>query len=161
MRRFSHGAVIVHRGKGGWRGFWDGLKAMLVEAKHVCQIRTFQIFVAQGVAGNFPWAALAFGSMWLELIGFSHKTTAVLLGVFSVATSFGGLFGGKLGDVMSLRMPNAGRIMLSQISSASAIPLAAILLLVLPIDPSTPVLHGVLFFVYGFMISWNASATNK
>ncbi|KAG0587207.1 hypothetical protein KC19_2G148100 [Ceratodon purpureus] len=147
--------------KGGWQGLWDGLKAMLVEAKHVCQIRTFQIFVAQGVAGNFPWAALAFASMWLELIGFSHKTTAVLLGVFSVATSLGGLFGGKLGDVMSLRMPNAGRIMLSQISSASAIPLAGILLLVVPIDPSTPVLHGVMFFIYGFMISWNAAATNN
>lgn len=137
------------------------MKAMLVEAKHVCQIRTFQIFVAQGVAGNFPWAALAFAPMWLELTGFSHKTTAVLLGVFSVANSFGGLFGGKMGDVLSLRMPNAGRIMLSQISSGLGVPLAGILLLVVPIDPSTPVWHGVMLFILGFSISWNAAATNK
>lgn len=134
---------------------------MLVEAKHVCQIRTFQIVVAQGVAGSFPWAALAFAPMWLELTGFSHEITAVLLGVFSVANSLGALFGGKMGDIMSLRMPNAGRIMLSQISSASGVPLAAILLLVVPIDSSTPVLHGVMSFILGFMIAWNAAATNK
>lgn len=133
---------------------------MLVEAKHVCQIRTFQILVAQGVAGNFPWAALAFAPMWLELTGFSHKSTAVMLGVFSVANSLGGLFGGKMGDVMSLRMPNAGRIMLSQISSASGVPLAGILLLVMPIAP-TLVSHGAMLFILGFMIAWNAAATNK
>lgn len=134
---------------------------MLVEAKHVCQIRTFQIFVAQGVAGSFPWAALAFAPMWLELTGFSHWTTAVLLGVFSVATSLGGLFGGKMGDILSLRMPNAGRIMLSQISSGCGVPMAGILLLVVPIDPNTPVLHGIMFFILGFLISWNAAATNN
>lgn len=121
------------------QGLWSGLKAMQVEAKHVCQIRTFQIFVAQGLAGNFPWAALAFAPLWLELIGFSHETTAVLLAVFSVANSLGGLFGGKMGDILSLRMPNAGRIMLSQISSGLGVPLAGILLLVMPIDSSTPV----------------------
>ncbi|KAG0585088.1 hypothetical protein KC19_3G257100 [Ceratodon purpureus] len=158
--RFSEGRSPPPA-KEGWQGLWDGLKAMLVEAKHVCQIRTFQIFVAQGVAGNFPWAALAFAPMWLELTGFSHETTAVLLGVFSVGNSLGALFGGKMGDIMSLRMPNAGRIMLSQISSASGVPLAGILLLVVPIDSSTPVLHGVLFFIMGFMIAWNAAATNN
>lgn len=134
---------------------------MVVEAKHVCQIRTFQIFVAQGVAGNFPWAALAFAPMWLELTGFSHNVTAALLGVFSVATSLGGLFGGKMGDILSLRMPNTGRIMLSQISSGLGAPLAGILLLWVPIDPSTPILHASLFFILGFFISWNAAATNK
>lgn len=143
------------------RGWWEGLKAMLVEAKQVCQIRTFQIFVAQGVAGNFPWAALAFAPMWLELTGFSHGTTAVLLGVFAVSNSLGGLFGGKMGDILSLRMPNAGRIMLSQISSGLGIPLAGILLLVVPIDPSTPIWHGIMIFILGFCISWNAAATNN
>ena len=146
--------------KEGWQGLWDGLKSMLVEAKHVCQIRTFQILVAQGVAGNFPWAALAFAPMWLELTGFSHDKTALLLGVFSVANSLGGLFGGKMGDIISLRMPNAGRIMLSQISAASGVPLAAILLLVVPIE-TTLVLHGVMIFILGFSIAWNAAATNK
>lgn len=134
---------------------------MQVEAKHVCQIRTFQIFVAQGLAGNFPWAALAFAPLWLELIGFSHETTAVLLAVFSVANSLGGLFGGKMGDILSLRMPNAGRIMLSQISSGLGVPLAGILLLVMPIDSSTPVWHGIMLFILGFSIAWNAAATNN
>ncbi|KAH0849630.1 hypothetical protein HID58_096232, partial [Brassica napus] len=66
------------------------------------------------------------------LIGFSHGETAVLMGLFVAASSLGGLFGGKMGDYLSTRLPNSGRIILAQISSASAIPLAAILLLFLP-----------------------------
>lgn len=58
-------------------------------------------------------------------------------------------------------MPNSGRIILSQISSGSAIPLAAILLLGLPDDPSSAAIHGLVLFIMGFMISWNSPATNK
>jgi len=158
--RFSGGRPPPE-GEKGLKGMLEGLKAMLVEAKQVCSIRTFQIIVAQGVAGTFPWAALAFVPMWLELTGFSHPTTAILLGVFSVATSVGGLFGGKMGDILSRPMPNSGRIMLSQISSGLGVPLAGILLLVVPIDASTPFRHGVMFFILGFFISWNAPATNN
>ncbi|KAL0423051.1 UNVERIFIED_CONTAM: hypothetical protein Sradi_0839900 [Sesamum radiatum] len=61
-----------------------------------------------------------------------------------------------MGDVLAKRLPNAGRIILSQISSASAIPLAAILMLGLPDDPSTAAMHGFVFFIMGFFVSWNA-----
>ncbi|KAH9296210.1 hypothetical protein KI387_039798 [Taxus chinensis] len=125
------------------------------------RIRSFQIIVAQGVVGSFPWSALTFVPMWLELIGFSHQKTAFLVGVFVVAGSLGGLFGGYMGDVLSRHLPNAGRIILSQISSGLAIPLGAVLLLVLPDDPSTGVVHGFMFFIIGFAISWNAAATNN
>lgn len=66
-----------------------------------------------------------------------------------------------MGDVLARRRPNSGRIMLSQISSASAIPLAAVLLLGLPYDSSTAAVHGLVFFVMGLFMSWNAAATNK
>lgn len=95
--------------------------------------------------------------MWLELVGF----TAVLMTVFSVATSLGGLLGGKIGDALARRYPNAGRIMLSQISAGSGVPLAAIRLLRLPDDPSTGVAHAVVLFVMGLIISWNGAATNS
>ncbi|KAI8536223.1 hypothetical protein RHMOL_Rhmol10G0239500 [Rhododendron molle] len=91
--------------------------------------------VAQGVAGSFPWNALSFAPMRLELIGFSYKKVAFLWTLFSIAVSLGGLFGGKMGDILGQRYPNSGWIILSQISSGLAIPLAAILLLVLPDDP--------------------------
>jgi len=133
---------------------------MIEDAKLVVRIPTFQIFVAQGVSGSFPWSALSFGTMWLELIGFSHGDTAVLMTIFWVASSLGGLLGGKMGDALAVRYPDAGRIVLSQISAGSAVPLAAVLLLGLPADPSAGVAYGVVLFVMGVFISWNGPATN-
>ncbi|KAL3845799.1 hypothetical protein ACJIZ3_003202 [Penstemon smallii] len=143
------------------RSFCSDVKDLIQESKSVVKIRSFQIIVAQGVTGSFPWSALSFAPMWLELTGFSHEKTAILIGLFVVANSLGGLFGGKMGDLLSKRLPNSGRIILSQISSGSAIPLAAIMLLVVPNKPSTMFLHGLILFITGFCISWNAAATNN
>ena len=137
------------------------MKELIKETKSVVRIPSFQIIVAQGVSGSFPWSAMSFAPMWLELIGFSHEKTAFLWTIFIVACSLGGLFGGKMGDILAKRLPNSGRILLSQISSGSAIPLAAVLLLVLPDDPSTAFIHGLVLFVMGCSISWNGPATNK
>ncbi|KAM0907810.1 hypothetical protein ACQ4PT_015877 [Festuca glaucescens] len=49
----------------------------------------------------------------------------------------------------------------THISSASAVPLAALLLLGLPDDSSTGVLHGLVMFIMGLSISWNGAATNN
>ncbi|MED6174680.1 hypothetical protein PIB30_071345 [Stylosanthes scabra] len=141
--------------------FRSEMKELLKEAKSVMRIPSFQIIVAQGISGSFPWSALSFATLWLELIGFSHVTTAFIWTMFIVATSFGALFGGKMGDILSQRLPNSGRIMMSQISSGSAVPLAAVLLLGLPDDPSAAFMHGLVFFIMGLSISWNGSATNN
>ncbi|KAL6277127.1 hypothetical protein ACE6H2_020728 [Prunus campanulata] len=50
-----------------------------------------------------------------------------------------------MGDYLAKRFPDAGRLVFSQISSGSAIPLAAVLLLVLPDDQSTAFRHGLEF----------------
>ena len=143
------------------KSFLSEMKDLIKEAKSVIRIPSFQIIVAQGVSGSFPWSAMSFAPMWLELIGFSHEKTAFLWTIFVIACSLGGLFGGKMGDVLAKRLPNSGRIILSQISSGSSIPLAAILLLVLPDDPSTAFMHGLILFIMGLCASWNAPATNK
>ncbi|XAR73370.1 hypothetical protein NMG60_11007319 [Bertholletia excelsa] len=143
------------------KSFRSELKDVLIQAKSVMQIPSFQIIVAQGVFGSFPWSAMSFCPMWLELIGFSHKTVALLWTLFVIAGSLGGLFGGWLGDRLAQPFPNSGRIILSQISSGSAIPLAALLLLGLPDDPSTAFLHGMVLFIMGLSISWNGPATNN
>ncbi|CAL5214434.1 unnamed protein product [Lathyrus oleraceus] len=143
------------------KSFYCEMEDLIKEAKSVIKIPSFQILVAQGVSGSFPWSALSFATLWLEMIGFSHMTTALLWSLFIVAVSFGGLFGGWMGDFLSQRFPNSGRIMLSQISSGSAVPLAAILLLALPDDPSTAVVHGLALFIMGLCISWNSAATNN
>ncbi|KAK7385298.1 hypothetical protein VNO78_31014 [Psophocarpus tetragonolobus] len=141
--------------------FWSEVKDLVQECKSVLKISSFQIIVAQGVTGSFPWSALSFAPMWLELTGFSHKKTAFLIALFVVASSIGGLFGGKMGDILSKRLPNSGRIILAQISSGSAIPLAALLLIGLPDDPSTIISHGLVLIIMGLLISWNAPATNN
>ncbi|KAF7839963.1 Protein spinster [Senna tora] len=141
--------------------FYSEMKDLIKEAKSVMRIPTFQIIVAQGVSGSFPWSALSFATLWLELIGFSHFTTALLWTLFVISGSFGSLFGGWFGDTMAQRFPNSGRIMLSQISAGSVIPLAAVLLLGLPDDPSTTFLHGLVLSIMGFSSAWNAPATNK
>ncbi|KAL9274854.1 spinster-like protein [Drosera capensis] len=140
---------------------WSEVKELIEEAKSVLRIPSFQVIVAQGVPGSFPMSGFSFAPMWFELIGFSHGTTASLVTTFIVANSLGGLFGGKMGDILSQRFPNSGRIVLAQISSSSGIPLAAILLLGLPCDPSTGFLHGLVLFIFGFCRSWVGPATNN
>lgn len=156
----GHALSMDNKKKGVLSTVWESLKTTWLEAKQVMQIHTFQIIVAQGVAGSFPWAALAFMPMLLELIGFSHGATAVLLGLFTVTTAIGGLFGGKMGDLLSYHLPNSGRIILSQISSGLGVPLAAVLLLVFPINNRTFAARGIAFSIVGFFISWNMAATN-
>ncbi|KAG8047310.1 hypothetical protein GUJ93_ZPchr0008g13262 [Zizania palustris] len=136
-------------------------RGLLRDARGVIGVPTFQIIVAQGIAGSIPWSALNFSAMWLELVGFTHWETSVITGLYLFATALGALFGGLVGDPVSRRFPNTGRIALAQISSASALPLGAVLLLALPNNPSTGVAHAVVFFVMGFAISWNAASTNN
>ncbi|MCD7461734.1 hypothetical protein HAX54_046913 [Datura stramonium] len=141
--------------------FQEEVRQLLKEAKEVMKVPSFQLLIAQGISGSFPWSALSFAPMWLELIGFTHKATALLWTLFNVAQSLGALFGGTMGDVITKHLPNSGRIILAQISSGSAVPLAAILLLLLPYDPSTVLMHGLVMFIMGLCVSWNAPATNN
>ncbi|WJX53502.1 hypothetical protein P8452_39487 [Trifolium repens] len=142
------------------KSFYSEMKDLIKEAKSVIKIPSFQIIVAQGVFGSFRGSSLSFFPLWLELIGFSHGTTAIIWTIFIISNSFGGLFGGWLGDFLSQRLPNTGRLMLAQISAGSTIPLAAILLLLLPNDPSTPLIHGLVLVIIGLITYWCAPATN-
>nr|GEU93507.1 major facilitator superfamily [Tanacetum cinerariifolium] len=114
----------------------------------------------RGVA--FGWLQLTSNiAMWLELTGFSHKETAFLMTLFVIGNSVGGLFGGWAGDVLSKRLPNSGRILLSQISSGSGIPLGALLLLGLKDEPSG--LNSRFFWVdecvFPTAVEWRTNAS--
>lgn len=152
--RFPDGSL--KREAVGKSSVWAEVVDLVQEARTVVKIQSFQIIVAQGVTGSFPWSALSFTPMWLELTGFSHLQTAILTGMFVFGSSVGGIFGGRAGDLLSRCLPNHGRIILAQISSASAVPLAAILLLALPTDPSFFFMYASVLLVTGFFISWNS-----
>ncbi|PHT48498.1 hypothetical protein CQW23_12706 [Capsicum baccatum] len=141
--------------------FQEQVRELLKETIAVIKVPSFQIIATQGVFGSFLGTAMSFATLWLELIGFSHKTTALISTLFRVSLSFGAFLGGFMGDVCAKHFPNSGRIMVSQIGTGSAIPLAAILLLLLPNDPSTALLHGLFLFILGFCTSWSGPATNS
>jgi MFS family permease len=124
------------------------------EAKDVAKVPTFQIIVAQGVAGSVPWSALSFAAMWLELAGFKHWQNTVLTNLNNLANALGALFAGSVGDPLARRFPNTGRIALAQVSTASTVPLAAVLLLALPDNPSAGAAYAATFFILGFVMPW-------
>ncbi|KAF7041662.1 hypothetical protein CFC21_051427 [Triticum aestivum] len=136
-------------------------RELAMEARDVVRLPTFQILVAQGVAGSVPWTALTFAAMWLELVGFTHWETSVITNLNQLTGALGSLFAGLIGDTMARRFPNAGRVALAQVSTASTVPVAAVLLLALPIDPSAGAAYAAAFAVLGFVMPWCPPATNN
>jgi hypothetical protein len=63
----------------------------------------------QGVIGSIPWSAMVFYTLWLELVGYSHRMAAGLVAGFSVGSCLGGLFGGYMGDFLAKKSPDKGR----------------------------------------------------
>ncbi|KAE8665732.1 protein spinster-like protein 2-like [Hibiscus syriacus] len=107
-------------------------------------IPAIQSLVADSTDDSNDGSALSFSPMWLELIGFSHETTALIMTLFMISGTLGGLFGGRMGDILAKCFLNSGRIILSQISASSAIPIAVVLMMALPDDPSTAIMHEIL-----------------
>jgi hypothetical protein len=86
----------------------------------IMQLRTFQIIVAQGIVGTMPWNAIAFFTLWLQLLGFSDWHASVLTAAFYGATSAGAFLGGAIGDAAAVSFPSAGRIYTAQTSVRSS-----------------------------------------
>ncbi|CAI5467483.1 unnamed protein product [Closterium sp. Yama58-4] len=128
---------------------------------HVLHTPSFLIIVAQGIVGSFAWASLTFLPMWLELVGFSHPSTALLLSSFTASCSFGGLFAGWFGDWMNATWQDSGRVICAQISAGSAVVMSTVLLRVVPQDARFFWVYFAVLVVMGFMISWNDAASNN
>lgn len=136
------------------------LKQLWKGTKKVLKVPTFQVILGQGLAGQVPWQAMSFTTLWLELLGFGHTRAAFLVALLSVGNMLGSVFGGWLGDLAARYFPNAGRIMCSQFSTFVGVPLSAILLLALPQSITFSWAYGLIFFFMGFLMSWNSPATN-
>ncbi|CAI5930559.1 unnamed protein product [Closterium sp. NIES-64] len=128
---------------------------------HVLRTPSFLIIVSQGIVGSFAWASLTFLPMWLELVGFSHPSTALLLSSFTASCSFGGLFAGWFGDWMNATWRDSGRVICAQISAGSAVVMSTVLLRVVPQDARFFWVYFAVLVVMGFMISWNDAASNN
>ncbi|CAN6204041.1 unnamed protein product [Urochloa humidicola] len=132
------------------------------EARAVVSVPTFWIVVAQGAAAQVTWQALAFMAMWLELVGLSHWETTVVVGINCLSNGLGALLAGFAGDLAARRFPDAGRVAMAQASNAAAVPLAALLLLLVP--PGWPLAGAVYaagFLLLGVAMAWSTVSTSN
>nr|CAB3496616.1 unnamed protein product [Digitaria exilis] len=113
------------------------LADLLREAKDVARVPTFGITVVQGTIGSIQWSAFSFFAMLMELIGFTHLQTSVVTGMSSLAN------------------------LLGMVLTAATIPLAAVLLLAFPNDPSFWGAYAVACFAFAFVVCWYPVSTNN
>lgn len=149
---------------GDLKGKGSDVKSVWMEScaamKSVIKVRTFQIIVLQGIVGMLPWTAMVFFTMWFELIGFNHNSTAALLSLFAVGCAIGSLLGGVIGDRLSSVFPNSGRVMCAQFSSFMGIPFSLFLLRVIPQNTDSWFSYAVTLLLMGLTISWCLTAAN-
>ncbi|KAF6251986.1 hypothetical protein COO60DRAFT_1555686 [Scenedesmus sp. NREL 46B-D3] len=127
------------------------------------QIRTFQAIVLQGIVGCFPWQAMVFFTLWLQLTGFSDSTASLLVATFGAGVAGGALLGGAVGDRMAQRLPNNGRIFTAQISVFCGIPLTWLLLKGVPGSAyaAEPLAYGAIMFTMGLTCTWAGAGCNS
>ncbi|KAL1810126.1 uncharacterized protein LOC108193364 [Daucus carota subsp. sativus] len=134
----------------------EALKAM----KAVVKVKTFRIIVLQGLVGSLPWTSMVFFTLWFQLIGFDHNSTASLLSLFAAGVAMGSFLGGALGDRISRVYPNSGRILCAQFSAFMGIPFTWFLLRVIPQSVSSYYTFAITLFLMGLSISWCNTAAN-
>ncbi|KAG8642581.1 hypothetical protein MANES_12G098100v8 [Manihot esculenta] len=136
-----------------WTESWTAMQV-------VVRVKTFQVIVLQGIVGTLPWTAMVFFTMWFELIGFDHRSTAFLLSLFAIGCSLGALLGGFITDRMSHIYPHSGRIMCAQFSAIMGIPFSWFLLKEIPLSVNSYFTFAVTLFLMGLTISWLGPAVN-
>ena len=82
----------------------------------VLRVPTFVIIVAQGIVGNVPMAALAFQTLYLQLLGVPAAWASAAVSAGFGAHALGGLLGGALGDAAARWSPRHGRVLVCQAS---------------------------------------------
>lgn len=128
-------------------------------------IPSFQIIIAQGVMGSTPWNAIVFFTLWLQLLGMSDFQASIIMSLFLLGCAVGNLLGGLLGDWMSRRWPNHGRIATAQMTVFLGIPFAYLFIAGLPKNnvDTGPVfsLYAVVALLFGSVASWAGTACNS
>jgi len=69
-----------------------------------------------------------FLTLYFQLLGMSAAAASALVATFLAGLAGGGLIGGILGDAAEQKWPGHGRIAVAQVSVASGIPFALLLM---------------------------------
>jgi len=141
-----------HRDKSFWKELWA-----------VLRVPTFAIIVAQGVVGNVPMAALAFQTLYLQLLGMPPAWASVAVSAGMGAHALGGLLGGWLGDAAARCSPRHGRVAVAQASVLLGALATALMLRGLPRAGAVNAVaaYVVVFVIGGLLNAWPAPACNN
>ncbi|CAL8468475.1 g8015 [Coccomyxa elongata] len=152
-------SATQHGRQNGMRMFMAALK----DVKSVVTVPTFAIIIVQGIIGNIPGQALAFLTLYLQLLEVSNFKASLLVSLMMLAHAVGGQLGGWLGDVAAQRLPNAGRVIVCQVSVVAGAILTGIILKGLPHQNASSffAVYVTVFMLNGALNAWPAPACNN
>ncbi|CAK0781097.1 hypothetical protein CVIRNUC_005284 [Coccomyxa viridis] len=136
------------------------LKATLLDIKSVVTVPTFGIIIVQGIVGNIPGQAMAFLTLYLQLLGIDNFRASLLVSVGMLAHAVGGQLGGLIGDVAAKGAPRWGRIFVCQVSVVAGMVLTLVLLRGLPTQHAAAAFasYMAVSIATGLLNSWPAPA---
>ena len=93
--------------------------------------------------------------------GFNHNTSAGLISLLATGCAVGSFFGGFLGDRISRKYPNGGRILCAQFSVFVGIPFSWFLLRGIPQSETALLEFAAVLLLMGLTISWPQNCANN
>ncbi|KNC54102.1 transmembrane domain-containing protein [Thecamonas trahens ATCC 50062] len=142
-------------GKGGVRA---GLADLVANSIPILRNRGFNLFMALLTAQALPVSALSFMVLWFQYSGLSELGAGVAYTLAAIGSIVGSGVGGWVGDVVSRRLPNRGRLMVAQLAVLCNMGLLVVLLVVVP-KTSYALIALVMFFI-GLLLSIPAFASD-
>ncbi|CAL5221386.1 g3569 [Coccomyxa viridis] len=139
---------------------WAKFKATLWDIKSVVTVPTFAIIIVQGIVGNIPGQAMAFLTLYLQLLGMDNFRASLLVSMGMLAHAAGGQLGGFIGDYAAGRAPKWGRIFICQLSVIAGMLLTLTLLKGLPTQHASAAYGSYMMvsIATGLLNSWPAPA---
>jgi MFS family permease len=135
-------------------------QVILSDYKKILRNKTFDLVLLQGVAGSIPWNGIFFMVLWWEFMGFDSLTAGLMFSLVAIGAAVGNLMGGWIGDKAARWRPRSGRVIVSQISVLSGIPLTYVVFILIPPTTGSMLLYIILGGVTGLLISWCGPQNN-
>ncbi|KAF8821766.1 transporter, major facilitator family protein, partial [Cardiosporidium cionae] len=101
-------------------GYFEQFKNFVSES---LLIPSVIVVAAEGVLGTIPWSAFSFNTMYFQYCGMSDVQAAFITGSLLVGAAFGGVIGGRLGDIMYKWSKSHGRPLIGQLAIFGRVPL--------------------------------------
>lgn len=122
---------------------------------------TFCVLVLQGMFGNVCGEALAFMTMYFQVVGMSDMAASCLAAMLTISQGCGAQLGGIVGDTLSKRLGSHGRPLTAQLSVFFGICVVIPLFLFVPATPSSFSRYALLVVCLGTLGCWQVSGCNR